>query len=99
MSDLEIILERCLTLTCSEENIVSRLFDLSLKHLEKLQNGYFDYVTQGRVFNAVKQRPEFIAIIESLGGDDPDSIYRKDILVKLLVNVQIVTGESNRDVK
>jgi hypothetical protein len=99
VSDLESILERCLTLTCSEENIVPRLFDLNLKHLEKLQNVYFDYFTQGRVFKAVKQRPEFIAIIESFGGDDPESIYRKDILVKFLAKAQIVTGESNRDVK
>jgi hypothetical protein len=86
LPDLERMAEAYLVRTCCVENICERLFNFDLKPHDALGRKYIEYLRKWRVFDAVRKQPGFKAMVRSL-TDDPESAFRKEILVALLEEV------------
>jgi BTB/POZ domain len=86
LPDLERMAEAYLVRTCCVENICERLFNFDLKPHDALGRKYIEYLRKWRVFDAVRKQPGFEAMVRSL-TDDPESAFRKEILVALLEEV------------
>jgi len=90
LEEIEHRTERYLRLTCSVENILSRLGDVRLEPYDALREFYIEFVARSDILDVVRKQPAFKELVEGVDEIPEKSNYRREIIHQLFMKLSLV---------
>jgi hypothetical protein len=93
LEELEQRAERFLRLTCSSDNVVSRLGDARLEPHDELKECYLTFLARSEIFETVRKQDAFKELIESVDETSEQSGYRRGIIHQLFMRLSLAKNK------